>query len=196
MPLPTSITAVILTATLAQVTRALPISQNHRFAVYTPYWHQGPRHYVPPDFYSSHKRLGCETEPCDERLNQLLSLPDESTSTNNIPLTKRTKTSYRTGWTMSGMPFSVLYMNPKPHMSVRSPISESLRSLPPNYENIEAPPPISDNQVDQDIPDIQAEALQARFTLDHPSPTILPTRKQYSIIPQLFVSYGWGPLGK
>lgn len=101
-----------------------------------------------------------------------------------------------TGWTMSGMPFSVLYMNPKPHMSVRSPISESLRSLPPNYENTDAPPPISDNQVDQDVPDIQAEALQARFTLDHPSPTILPTRKQYSIIPQLFVSYGWGPLGK
>lgn len=97
MPLPTSIAAVILTATLAQVTRALPISQNHRFAVYTPYWHQGPRHYVPPDFYSSHKRLGCGTEPCDERLNQLLSLPDESTSTNNIPLTKRTKNSYRTG---------------------------------------------------------------------------------------------------
>jgi len=195
------IAVVVLAATLNQVTRALPISQNHRFAIYTPYWHQGPQNYAPPDLYPSHKRLGCGTEPCDDRLNLLQSQLDDSVITPLIRNTKRNKNSYRTGWTMNGMPFSVLYMNPKPkqHITVRSPISESLRSLPPpNYENMEVPPaPGADYRMEEEVPDIQAEALhQARFSLDHPSPTVIPTRKQYSIIPQLFVSYGWGPLGK
>lgn len=87
---------------------------------------------------------------------------------------------------MGGMPFSVLYMNPKAHMSARSPMAEPLRTLPPAFDNSEA--------LLQDNIGPDAQALSSR--LEHPSPTIIPTRRQYSIIPQLFVSYGWGPLGE
>ena len=120
------------------------------------------------------------------------------------PLLKKKDVLTRS-WGAGGMPFSVLYMNPKPPKSLRSPIvAEPLRS-PPSHSISSAAfvQPFSEhtfaNQVhDEEETDvqrgggIQAEALTGTGGVVGP----LPTRRQYSIIPQLFVSYGWGPLGK
>lgn len=110
-------------------------------------------------------------------------------------------------WGAGGMPFSVLYMNPKPPKSLRSPIiAEPLRSPPPHSTNSAAfIPPMAEHTFANNILDpeetdiqrgggIQAQALTGSGGGGAVGP--LPTRRQYSIIPQLFVSYGWGPLGK
>lgn len=96
------------------------------------------------------------------------------------------------GWTMGGMPFSVLYMNPKGQMSARSPMTEPLRGFPPTFDNSEALQQRDAAPADNIAPDAQALSSGT----GNSSPTSIPTRRQYSIIPQLFVSYGWGPLGK
>lgn len=101
---------------------------------------------------------------------------------------------------MGGLPFSVLYMNPKNQMSLRSPmaVTEPLHSFPSavNFNPDELkmndqPLERAEEELNQEV---QAQALVSNS--ERPIPTMIPTRRQYSIIPQLFVSYGWGSLGK
>lgn len=79
------------------------------------------------------------------------------------------------GWGAGGMPFSVLYMSPH---SSKAPIqSES------HYKPI----PISS----------QFPRMDKQTFIDMQQPrTYIKSRRQYSVIPQLFVSYGWGPMGR
>ncbi|XP_067010058.2 uncharacterized protein [Anabrus simplex] len=90
------------------------------------------------------------------------------------------------GWGAGGMPFSVLYMHPQQKQQQQQ---QQQQQLPPQ---------------------LRAEQLTAAEDIAVPNPSpykqiklrtavssaALPSRRQYSIIPQLFVSYGWGPLGK
>ncbi|XP_015523684.2 uncharacterized protein LOC107227145 [Neodiprion lecontei] len=83
------------------------------------------------------------------------------------------------GWGAGGMPFSVLYMNPhssRSNSNTGANEIEPVRALPLESPALLPPPRHSTNRV----------ALRNGAS----------GRRQYSIIPQLFVSYGWGPLGK
>lgn len=92
---------------------------------------------------------------------------------------KKDASSFVIGWTMAGMPFSVLYMSPKKaQLTAHEPVAELLKSVPLSYED--------NNHI---LPEPET-------SLDSLKPAVIPSRKQYSIIPQLFVSYGWRPLGK
>lgn len=78
------------------------------------------------------------------------------------------------GWGAGGMPFSVLYMNGL--RSSKAPTTERV------VEKIEkAPKP----QREKNVPQLRNLARQKSMK-----------NASYSVIPQLFVSYGWGPHGK
>lgn len=74
------------------------------------------------------------------------------------------------GWGAGGMPFSVLYLSP--HSSKAPLYSEPMFRAAP----------------------LSAPKLREEMEIEQPPK--LKSRRQYSVIPQLFVSYGWGPMGK
>lgn len=76
-------------------------------------------------------------------------------------------------WSAGGMPFSVLYM--KPHAS-RGNHASTIQQQEQGKIEITTPATMHSN---------------SRIAVRNGS-----TRRQYSIIPQLFISYGWGPFGK
>jgi len=95
-------------------------------------------------------------------------------------------------WGPGGLPFSVLYMNPHAARTNNHPNNGMIEVVPPTK--------------------ITPDSTAGR-SFEAPLPTANPTkhpnyrvalrngasgqpRRQYSIIPQLFISYGWGPLGK
>lgn len=108
---------------------------------------------------------------------------DESSSAirqiTNKPVVKKDVFLSRS-WGAGGMPFSVLYMNPhgtrQTHQSsdASKQTNESIRKT-----------------VDTTLPVVPQKNRVAVRNAGSNQP-----RKQYSIIPQLFISYGWGPLGK
>lgn len=71
------------------------------------------------------------------------------------------------GWAAGGMPFSVLYMSP--HSSKTPHLSQTATRVKEPAED--------KNQIRKPL-----------------KPRVFS--KSRSVIPQLFVSYGWGPLGK
>lgn len=78
-------------------------------------------------------------------------------------------------WSAGGMPFSILYMNP------HNPRGNHASTQEQEVGRIHNPtPPVTSpsNRI----------ALRNRNSM--------PPRRQYSIIPQLFISYGWNPFGK
>ncbi|CAH1371051.1 hypothetical protein MTP99_012537 [Tenebrio molitor] len=78
------------------------------------------------------------------------------------------------GWGAGGMPFSVLYMNP-------------------TFSSSKAPATVETNFRPQTASKSQRKSLpQVRTSMRQKS----LNRSPHSVIPQLFVSYGWGPLGK
>ncbi|XP_078039672.1 uncharacterized protein LOC144471475 [Augochlora pura] len=79
-------------------------------------------------------------------------------------------------WGASGMPFSVLYMSP-----------HSLRTNHASTTQQEAPKTNDASTPSATHPDYRIALRNG----GSPQP-----RRQYSIIPQLFISYGWGPFGK
>lgn len=80
------------------------------------------------------------------------------------------------GWGAGGMPFSVLYMNPSYSSKVPITAENSYKSVAP-----------SSPRKEKSIP-------QVRNSM-HTRPRNI-NKIAHSVIPQLFVSYGWGPLGK
>uniref|UniRef100_A0A1B6D207 Peptidase S1 domain-containing protein n=1 Tax=Clastoptera arizonana TaxID=38151 RepID=A0A1B6D207_9HEMI len=88
-------------------------------------------------------------------------------------------------WSAGGMPFSVLYMKPKHPKNTRSPVAQPLQAGN-DYE---------DKLKYEQYQPVRAQT-QALTREQSGEVNLLPSRRQYSIIPQLFVSYGWGPLGK
>ncbi|XP_029177462.1 uncharacterized protein LOC114945396 [Nylanderia fulva] len=98
------------------------------------------------------------------------------------PINKQTKITKKDvfmsrGWGAGGMPFSVLYMNPRSNHAVTA-TSTSQRQ--------------------------ESGMTTETSFVEHPNSRIAPRngqstaqpRRQYWTIPQLFISYGWGPFGK
>lgn len=85
------------------------------------------------------------------------------------------------GWGAGGMPFSVLYMSPHSSKS--------------NIEHNFKPIALASRQKELYKPKVSPISLRNSMG-SGVSRMGLGTRKSYSIIPQLFVSYGWGPSGK
>jgi len=88
------------------------------------------------------------------------------------------------GWGAGGMPFNVLYMKP----ASRSPVVRA--------EQMVTPAPLTGLPTTS-----QHQQVSMQNALSHAPKTGnrrggRKTRRQYSVIPQLFVSYGWGPFGK
>lgn len=88
------------------------------------------------------------------------------------------------GWGAGGMPFNVLYMKP------------ASRSAVVRAEQMVMPAPLTGFPTTS-----QHQQVNVQNTLNHAPKTGnrkggRKIRRQYSVIPQLFVSYGWGPLGK
>ncbi|XP_033330376.1 uncharacterized protein LOC117222668 [Megalopta genalis] len=79
-------------------------------------------------------------------------------------------------WGAGGMPFSVLYMSPH---SLRTNYASSAQQEVPKTNDASTP---------------SATHPDYRITLRNGGSS--QPRRQYSIIPQLFISYGWGPFGK
>ncbi|XP_011315493.1 uncharacterized protein [Fopius arisanus] len=83
-------------------------------------------------------------------------------------------------WGAGGMPFSVLYMNP-----------HGTRMSHPTPDTPKKP-----SELPKKLADVHATTSKQqnnRVTVRNGTSS---TRRQYSIIPQLFISYGWGPFGK
>lgn len=107
----------------------------------------------------------------------------KETKNNQIEETKRSS-AFKTfkkdvfvsrGWGAGGMPFSVLYMNP------------SHSSKAPAIETVRKPTDINASKQHQhkSVPQVRNSMRQKSIH-----------RISHSVIPQLFVSYGWGPHGK
>ncbi|KAM0737325.1 hypothetical protein ACS0PU_000511 [Formica fusca] len=82
------------------------------------------------------------------------------------------------GWGAGGMPFSVLYMNPRSNHAVTTSTSQRQES----GMTTESSTPF-------------VEHPNSRIAPRNGQSTVQP-RRQYWTIPQLFISYGWGPFGK
>lgn len=105
------------------------------------------------------------------------------------------------GWGAGGMPFSVLYLNS--HLRLKQQkLKQQQQARQPRFSPIEsggaarAAALVSEARL-QDYEDTAAAAPPPPQPQAHVSlrPTSL-SHKQYAVLPQLFVSYGWGPLGK
>ncbi|KOC65819.1 hypothetical protein WH47_10281 [Habropoda laboriosa] len=79
-------------------------------------------------------------------------------------------------WGAGGMPFSVLYMNPHSPRGNHASTAQQQE-----LRKTESPTPSITHP-------------NSRIALRNGSST--QSRRQYPIIPQLFISYGWGPFGK
>lgn len=75
------------------------------------------------------------------------------------------------GWGAGGMPFSVLYMNSSFSASKAPALETSVKS----QQNLPKRP-----QNHKTLPQLQKSK----------------SKSPHSVIPQLFLSYGWGPMGK
>ncbi|RZF44516.1 hypothetical protein LSTR_LSTR002289 [Laodelphax striatellus] len=105
------------------------------------------------------------------------------------------------GWGAGGMPFNVLYMNSKSSKlgsnagtqpRTAAILAEPLRSTDITDEYpIETPYTGEPEQRTRNSPRYTGRTKNKSQSASGPS-----FRKHYSIIPQLFVSYGWGPIGK
>ncbi|XP_058804015.1 uncharacterized protein LOC131671541 [Phymastichus coffea] len=98
------------------------------------------------------------------------------------------------GWGAGGMPFSVLYMSPRAnHHAASTAQAKAHKNHDPTRKHKESSPPLpltSQQQQQQ-----QHQQSNYRVSLRNGIHGSQP-RRQYSIIPQLFISYGWGPSGK
>lgn len=85
------------------------------------------------------------------------------------------------GWGAGGMPFNVLYTQ-MPKITRATPMKPlaPITPLAVTDEGTYVAEP-------QALRSLRQEPLPYRFS---------PARRQYSVIPQLFVSYGWGPIGR
>ncbi|KAL7294152.1 hypothetical protein TKK_0012176 [Trichogramma kaykai] len=120
------------------------------------------------------------------------------------------------GWgAAGGMPFSVLYMTPRanhgPNAGGSSPSSSDLAIkasartssvigeplVAASISRAEQRSPATSNQR-LAVRDGQARQLQQQQQQQHQAydQQSQQSRRHYSIIPQLFISYGWGPSGK
>lgn len=98
------------------------------------------------------------------------------------PINKQTRITKKDvfvsrGWGAGGMPFSVLYMNPRSNHAVTATSTSQRQesSMTTETSFLEHP--------------------NSRIAARNGQSTAQP-RRQYWTIPQLFISYGWGPFGK
>lgn len=121
------------------------------------------------------------------------------------------------GWGAGGMPFSVLYLNSHLRLKQQQKLREQLllqqqqqmqqqQQLREQYEHGSARQPrFSPLEADGQQAAARTAALVSEqhdygdpSSIPAPSPPppqrIIPY-KQYAVLPQLFISYGWGPLG-
>ncbi|XP_043472268.1 uncharacterized protein LOC122504960 [Leptopilina heterotoma] len=91
------------------------------------------------------------------------------------------------GWGAGGLPFSVLYMNA--HNS-RNNHPTNINSVDSSSLALKSPTQMQSNA--ENLPAVGKNILQNYRVALRNKPSN-QTRRQYSIIPQLFISYGWGP---
>lgn len=96
------------------------------------------------------------------------------------------------GWAAGGMPFSVLYLNQPVNQQSKLAQESSInpRAKYTDYEDYRQEKLVPDQK--------QIRYLERKQPVATPvnNPPTKTVRKSYSVIPQLFVSYGWGPLGR
>lgn len=90
------------------------------------------------------------------------------------------------GWSARGMPFNVLYT---PN-TLQQKFLSSMNSLP---ERKSVPQPLRRENYEPEKNQDKKEYLRYGSKVSNKIPQF---RKHYLVIPQLFVSYGWGSLGK
>ncbi|XP_044733024.1 uncharacterized protein LOC123295668 [Chrysoperla carnea] len=109
---------------------------------------------------------------------------------NNIDKKKDGSAFISRGWAAGGMPFNVLYLSQPPptRMNNLSPAStlSSFKQHKMTSSTNQKHNSKSNEIVNQTPRHPPAPAGTRKNTF----------RKSYSVIPQLFVSYGWGPLGR
>lgn len=105
-------------------------------------------------------------------------LQRKETMENKKFVTKETKKDLfvSRGWGAGGMPFSVLYMNPLYSSKAPATVETSYKASPLTASR-EGP---------KSLPQVRTSIMKNKFRNSLPR----------SVIPQLFVSYGWGPLGQ
>ncbi|XP_015122215.1 uncharacterized protein LOC107044716 isoform X2 [Diachasma alloeum] len=84
-------------------------------------------------------------------------------------------------WGAGGMPFSVLYMNTHETRLSHPLTSDTSKTSNESFKK------------SVDVPLASSKQPNTRVAVRNGT---LQPRRQYSVIPQLFISYGWGPFGK
>ncbi|XP_039283826.1 uncharacterized protein LOC111043258 [Nilaparvata lugens] len=123
-------------------------------------------------------------------------------ATGNVAAPPKREMFVSRGWGAGGMPFNVLYMNSK-SSKLGSSGSSQPRTAAILAEPLRSPSSADINDeypVETSYPG-GAAGNSPRYTgrtknKSQSSSGSASFRKHYSIIPQLFVSYGWGPIGK
>jgi hypothetical protein len=114
-----------------------------------------------------------------------LPVPEDNAGQELEPIQEQKKNIFTSrGWGAGGMPFNILYM----YQQQMKPTSRSdLARAQQLVAALHGFPPASQHR--------QMTARNAMSSGRGPRAQT-PTRRQYSSIPQLYVSYGWGPQGK
>jgi hypothetical protein len=116
-----------------------------------------------------------------------LPIPEHNAGDELEPIQEEKKNIFTSrGWGAGGMPFNILYMHQQQHMkpASRSEVAGAQQLVAPLHGF-----PTTSQQYRQ------VAVRNALSSAGGPgAPT--PTRRQYSTIPQLYISYGWGPQGK
>ncbi|XP_043278540.1 uncharacterized protein [Venturia canescens] len=95
-------------------------------------------------------------------------------------------------WGPGGLPFSVLYMNPHGVRASSYRPSTGYSEVVPT----KAMPEPDARRSYEGVPAAMNPTKHPNYRVAVRNGSTGQPRRQYSIIPQLFISYGWGPLGK
>jgi hypothetical protein len=130
----------------------------------------------------------------DNMQQESLAMSEDNVGNELEPIQEVKKNIFTSrGWGAGGMPYNILYMHPQQHVK------------PPSRHEVAAAQqlvaPLNGPTASQQYRQVAARnalnrAITAGSSGRGPTRAPVPTRRQYSIIPQLYVSYGWGPQGK
>lgn len=167
------------------------------------YSYDEPYDYGDPEKRNSKRQIMQKPEARDRLKDFPKKLPADFYKYRNFlrDLEKNKKSEHliSRSWSAGGMPFNVLYTPNSHQQKILRSIPEKVLISPVNVfppigepMALSAPPPPPPNYdiVQEEINKKEIQKLWPRSS-QRPS-----NRRRYSIIPQLFVSYGWGPTGK
>lgn len=114
-------------------------------------------------------------------------MPDDNVADELEPIQEEKKNIFTSrGWGAGGMPFNILYMH------------QQQQTKPPSRFEVAGAQQLVASAQSFPTASQQYRQVAVRNAMGGGAGTVAPapTRRQYSIIPQLYVSYGWGPQGK